>query len=155
MLAEDIANHLDDYKLWIFTDCFSYDDAFLAAVKRLRARKNTLLWLYAPGYYYNHTGGVENMRALTGIDFRMIPSAPAEVRLPDGEFLGIREDVLTPAFYVPPQPGVRLLGNYTGTDFAGFAEKREGQSRTLFCGAYRFSAAFFRRLASESGAKKR
>ncbi len=152
VLAEDIANHLDDYKLWIFTDCFSYDDAFLAAVKRLRARKNTLLWLYAPGYYYNHTGGVENMRALTGIDFRMIPSAPAEVRLPDGEFLGIREDVLTPAFYVPPQPGVRLLGNYTGTDFAGFAEKREGQSRTLFCGAYRFSAAFFRRLASESGA---
>lgn len=37
VLAEDIANHLDDYKLWIFTDCFSYDDAFLAAVKRLRA----------------------------------------------------------------------------------------------------------------------
>lgn len=74
------------------------------------------------------------MRALTGIDFRMIPSAPAEVRLPDGEFLGIRDDSLTPAFYVPPQPGVRLLGNYTGTDFAGFAENARG-SHGLFSAA--------------------
>lgn len=152
VLAEDIANHLDDYKLWVFTDCFQYDDAFLDAVRKLRTRKNTLLWLYAPGYYRNMKGNVENMKTLTGFEFRELSSAPAEIQTGAGEYLGIPSDTLYPAFAVPSQKGVRLLGNYTGTQHAGFAEKTDGPSRSIFCGAYRFSAAFFRKLAEESGA---
>lgn len=152
VLAEDIANHLDDYRLWIFTDCFEYDEAFLAAVRKLRKRPVTLLWLYAPGYYRNGVNTLENMQTLTGFQFRKLASAPAEIQLADKSYLGIENEVSSPAFCIPAQPGVRLLGNYTGTPFCGFAEKQDGPSRSIFCGAYRFSAAFYRRLAAESGA---
>ena len=152
ILAEDIANHLDDYKLWIFTDCIRYDDAFLSAVKELRKRKTTLFWLYAPGYCYKDQNSLQNMKELTGFTFGSVPSASAEILLKSGKYIGIKGEQLTPAFYVVEQDGVRSHGNYAGTDLCGFAEKKEGKSRSIFCGTYRFSAAEFRELAKKSGA---
>lgn len=152
ILAEDIENHLDDYKLWVFTDCFNYDENFLNAVRKLRSRPNTLLWLYAPGYYHNLTANVENMEKLTGFRFEKLPSAPAEVKLTDGQYLGVQDDIMRPAFSVIPDSEVRVLGTYTGSNYVGFAEKQEGPSRSIFCGPYHFSASFYRNLARQSGA---
>ena len=152
ILSEDLANHPGDYKLYIFAGVLNYDEKFLQAVKKLRQKNVTLLWLHAPGYSKNFTVDTAYMKELTGFDLAALPSAPAEICLNDGTMTGIAEDTLTPAFFVRDNSGAKVLGKYRDTAYTGMAEIREGASRSIFCGSYRFSTAFMRQLAKESGA---
>jgi len=152
ILSEDLANHTGDYKLYIFAGVLNYDEKFLQAVKKLRQKNVTLLWLHAPGFSKDFTADLSYMKELTGFDLAYLPSAPAEIRLNNGTLTGIAEDTLTPAFFIRNESNAKVLGKYRDTDYTGMAEIREGNSRSIFCGSYRFSTAFMRELANSSGA---
>ena len=151
LLAEDLADHPGDYKLYIFANAIACDSRFRQAIQRLQERDVTMLWLYAPGYYDGLEEGVENMERLTGFRFSRHQRLPAEVRLGPEEYLGLQEDTLTPGFAVLPEDGVLCLANYTGTESCGYAERKTGKARTIFCGAYVFPTEFYRSLAKQSG----
>ena len=151
ILAEDLASHLGDYKLYIFTDCYAYDDAFLAAVQKLRQRPCTLLWLYAPGLYHGGTASLENMRRLTGLLLEQVPAPILPAIGMDGGFLGLTTLRVSPMFQVQAAPGVTALAPYLEGGGTGLAEVRLGAARSVFCGAYRLPPAFLRRLAKERG----
>ena len=152
ILSEDLANHKKDYKLYIFAGVLNYDEKFLQAIKNLRKKNVTLLWLYAPGYSKNFVTNVAYMKELTGFDLRYLPSVTAEVKLNDSSTTGIAEDNLTPGFHVQVNKNVKVLGKYNNTPYVGMAEIKEGLSRSIFSGSYRFSTSFMRKLALEAGA---
>lgn len=153
ILAEELDKHLEDYKLYVFTDTFACDDAFRQAVQSLQKREVTLLWLYAPGYYDGLSASTQNMTELTGFKFRMHRELPAEVYAGKGIFWGLKDDKLTPGFEVIPDNDVKLLAHYTGNmNICGYAERRMGNALSIFSGAYVFPASYFRDLARRSGA---
>ena len=112
LLAEDLADNPGNYKLYVFINCFKYDDKFLAAVKKLQQRDCVLLWLYAPGYIKGVNSSTANMKELTGLDFSRIDNGiPAAVIRNDGSLLGTPAANVTPMFAVNT-PGVEVLGKY-------------------------------------------
>ncbi len=151
VLAEDIADNPGDYKLYIFANCFACDARFLKAVERLRKKKTTLLWLCAPGVISGGTFSTENMKRLTGFDFTFSkePMTPV-VSLPDGTAAGLFEEKISPVFGVTGTEGVSVR-KYLGESLNGYAERRNGPSRSIFCGAWFFTPEFYCRLAKESG----
>lgn len=152
ILAEELNKHLDDYKLYVFTDAFACDSAFREAIKRLQERQVTLLWLYAPGYYQGLSASTQNMTELTGFRFRMHRELPAEVYAGNGFFWGLKDDKLTPGFEVLAENDVKTLAHYTGyKDICGYAERQMGKALSIFSGAYVFPASYFRDLARRSG----
>ena len=153
ILAEDLHNHLGDYKLYIFTDCYEYDDAFLAAIQQLHKRKCTLLWIYAPGLYYKGKADVANMKRLTGIEFKRVPEPIVPAISMGKDFLGLTTLRLSPMFHVGKESGAEVIANYIGSDFGGLAATQCGEARSVFSGAYRLNVDFLKTLAKESGVR--
>lgn len=154
LLAEDLDLDQDcnDYKLWIFTNIFAYDEKFLDFVESLRQKECTILWLYAPGIYSQHTASTDNMTQLTGFEFRQVdgPILPV-VEMLSGDTQGVAAEPVEPLFHVLPTPGVYVSGNYLDTDLAALAERTTGNCREIFCGAFYLDSTFFRDLACEAG----
>lgn len=152
LLAEDLADHPGNYKLYVFVNSFKYDAKFLAAVNELKKRDCTLFWVYAPGYTCENKNSVENMKILTGFDFVKAsePLMPA-VKLADGRWMGTPTTRIKPMFSVKKNTSIKVLGVYEdGT--AGYAEIRTGKARSIFCGAYQFDVPFLMELVRKSGA---
>ncbi len=148
ILAEDLPDHLGDYKLYIFSNCIVYDDKFLAAVEARRQRECTLFWMYAPGFTYGNTNSVENMKRLTGITLAKAekPVLPA-VTFADGKVMGTRTMRLTPTFHaLDGEP----LGKYeNGT--VGLAKVKTGSATSYFSGVWQFDVPFLMELAKGAG----
>ncbi len=150
VLAEDLADNPGDYKLYVFVNCIKHDDRFIEAVEKLRERECTLMWCYAPGYYYGLDSGVEFMERLTGIRLEKADGAlmPA-VRMPDGRWLGTVGTRVAPMFYVTDE-AAQSVGSYEDGSI-GLAVKQTGNAKSIFCGPWQFDIPFLLRVLQDSG----
>ena len=150
LLAEDLADNPGNYKLYVFVNCFKYDDKFLAAVKKLQQRDCVLLWLYAPGYIKGLESSTDNMKELTGMEFSRIDSGiPAAVIRKDGSVFGTPAANVTPMFAVST-PGVEVLGKYKNGQ-TGAAAMKTGKALTVFSGAWQLDMKFITELLDRAG----
>ena len=148
VLAEDLADHSGDYKLYIFSNCIVYDAKFLAAIEALRQRDCTLFWMYAPGYTYGNTISVENMKRLTGFTFEkfQVPVMPA-VTLADGVVMGTRTVRMMPLFHALDG---EAIGTYENGK-VGLAKIKTGKATSVFSGVWQFNTPFLVNLARQAG----
>lgn len=148
ILAEDMKDHPGDYKLYIFSNCITYDDAFLAAIAGLRRRNCTLLWMYAPGYAFNGKASVESMKQLTGFEFERadVPLMPA-VTFENGKVMGTQTIRLEPMFSTTSGTA---LGKYENGK-VGLAKMRTGSALSYFSGVWQFDVPFLMDVAREAG----
>lgn len=72
----DIADpRLPDYKVYLFPNAFTLDEAMRAKIKeRVRRAGKTAIWIYAPGYFRNGSGDKSNVEELTGIALERRPT---------------------------------------------------------------------------------
>ena len=141
LLAEDLADNPGNYKLYVFLNCYKYDEKFLAAVRKLQQRNCVLLWLYAPGYIKGMQSSVDNMKKLTGMDFALIDSGiPAAVTLNNGKILGTPAATAAPMFAVT-SPQAEILGKYS-TGQTGIAALKTGKALTIFSGVWQLDMEF-------------
>ena len=149
LLAEDLADHPGDYRLYVFANCFAFDDAFRAAVDRLRRRGATLLWFYAPGYEHGLVNSLENMRTLTGFAFgREHADACAAVKMSDGRTMGLADVRAAPLFHVLDAD--EGLGWYA-SGAVGVGVKRLGRSTGVFSGPWQPDVPFVRDVMRRAG----
>ena len=142
LLAEDLKDNPGDYRLYVFENCFAWDEAFREAVEGLRARGATLLWLYAPGYEHELRNSTDNMKALTGMTFGLEPAdAVAAARMADGRTMGLSDVKAAPLFHVLDAD--ETLGTYA-SGRTGVAVKKVGGSTSVFAGPWQLDVPFFR-----------
>lgn len=149
VLAEDLKNYPGDYRMYVFNCCTKADPALVRAAAELRRRDCTIVWLYAPGYVADGGSSTDNMKALTGIDFRKCaePMDPG-FKMADGKFYGTLGHAIAPLF-TPVEPDI-VWGRYPdGTP--AFAEIRTGKARSVFSGTYRLEVPFLRKIAKDAG----
>ncbi len=148
VLAEDLTDHLGDYKLYVVANCCHADAGFRKAVEALKRRSCTLLWLSAPGYMSPAGNSVEGMRRLTGL--RLEKRSGREeplVTMSDGRKMGSTGATMAPTFSVS---GAETLGRWPdGT--AGVAAARVGRATSVYCGSDLADLAFLRELAGRAG----
>lgn len=133
LLAEDLADHPGNYRIYIFINQFQYDQKFFRAVEKLRQRPCTLVWVHGPGYFVDFKGATANMKRLTGVDFK-------ENQVPSGMSV----------FTMVPGKGVTAWKkDAQGRILRG--EKQTGKALTVFSSDDDLDMAFFRKLAAKSG----
>ena len=149
LLAEDLKNRPGDYRLYVFLNMFTYDAETLAAVKRLRERGATILWLYAPGWLKGRS--LADMEELTGMAFAQMPglTVPGVTLKADGRYMGMPSEKVAQAFY-PVRPD-EVLGTYAD-GHPGLAASKVGSSQTIFSGTWQLDVPFIRWLAVRAGA---
>ena len=154
LLAEDLADHPGDYKLYIFNSCTKLTPQLMRAAAKLRERNCTLLWTFAPGYTANDGNSCANMKALTGLDFELRRDVTDPgVTLADGTKTGSlsypdAKRPLSPLFaVVNPE---RVLGRYAN-GAVGLGASRTGKATSIFSGSYFLEAPLLQRLAREAG----
>ena len=149
LLAEDLKTRLGNYKLYVFLNLFTYDEATREAIAKLRERGATMLWLYAPGWLKGNS--LADMKALTGMEFAKMPgSTTMGVTLKaDGRYMGMPEAKVAQAFY-PVNPD-EVLGTYADGK-PGLAASKIGNSLTVFSGSWQMDVPFIRQLVARSGA---
>jgi hypothetical protein len=149
LLAEDLADNPGNYKLYVFLNCYKYDDKFLAAVKKLQQKNCVLLWLYAPGFWKDLSGNTANMKKLTGLDFEMLSNSTAAVKLKNGRVMGTPMAKISPLFAVT-SPGAEIMGTYPDGK-AGLAAARTGKALTVFSGVWQLDKYFIRKMLDKAG----
>ena len=149
LLAEDLADHPGDYKLYVFAVAYVSDDRLVQAAEKLRARGASVLWLYAPGYTKGTVSSLASMRELTGIDFAQnAEPLAAEAKMADGRMMGRAKELVKPTF-VPQNPD-EVLGTYANGRPA-VASVRTGRSVSYFCGTWKLDDRFLRELYRRAG----
>ena len=150
LLAEDLADHPGDYKLYVFLNCYKYDEKFQKAVAKLQQKKCVLLWLYAPGFIKGAESSLENMQQLTGMKFEKF-SVPytSVVQFPDKRVMGTPEAKVTPLFAVN-DPAAEVLARYRNGK-AGVAMVRHGNALSIFSGAWQLDLDFINFLLKKAG----
>ena len=149
LLAEDLADHPGNYKLYVFLNCYKYDDKFLGAVKKLQQKNCVLLWLYAPGFWKGLSGNTANMKNLTGMDFEMLSNTSAAVKLKDGRIMGTPAAQINPLFAVKNK-NVQILGTYSNGK-TGLAAVKTQKALTVFSGAWQLDTLFIREMLDKAG----
>ena len=149
LLAEDLARHPGDYKLYVFMNQFSYDDRLLAAVKAIRERGAAMLWVYAPGFAKDHT--LAAMRELTGLEFAALdgPFDCGVVMKDDGRWMGMVDAKVARGF-APVAPET-VLGE-TRDGKPALTRTVLGRSKTYFSATWQLDMAFIRQLVKDAGA---
>ena len=148
LLAEDIKNRPGNYKLYVFLNLFTYDVETLAAVKNLRARGATILWLYAPGWLNRRS--LDDMESLTGIAFASMSGqtlAGVTVKS-DGRYMGMPSVKVAQMFY-PVRPD-EVLGVYEDGR-PGLTVSKTGNSLSFFSGTWQLDVPYIRTLAERAG----
>ena len=113
------------YKLYIFVSSYAADEATRQQIHAKLAKDGaTAVWCYAPGLFDGQTASVENMRKMTGFDFRMIRDG-GSITAPESSvsgfgFLPKQTFKADPQFYVT---GDALVSTENGGIFA--AKKME------------------------------
>ena len=138
------------YKVYVFMNCFNYDQRFLETVRKLQQKKCTLLWVYAPGYAYQNNASVKAMNQLTGFQFKQIEKSimPA-VTLADGSYHGTPTTRVKPVFAVTDSQ-LRVLGRYEDGS-VGLASRKVGNSLSFFSGPWQLGLPFLSQVLKESG----
>ena len=144
VLAEDLADNPDDYRLYVFVNCFRTDAAFGKAVAALRERGATLLWLYAPGAMDGEDLGDEcAMEALTALPLRRETERhTAEAHMvSDGRLMGQPKAQPTPLFSLARAD--ETLGVYTNGHIA-VGMVKTGRGISMFSGIWSLDVPFIR-----------
>ena len=149
LLAEDLADHPGNYKLYVFLNCYKYDDKFLAAIKKLQQKKCVLLWLYAPGFWKGLSGNIANMKSLTGLDFEVLTNTSAAVKLKDGRIMGTPAAKINPLFAVKNK-NAQIMGTYPNGK-TGIAAVKTGKALTIYSGAWQLDTLFIRKILDKAG----
>ena len=149
LLAEDLADAPGDYKLYVFLNCYKFDEKFLNALRQLRRRKCVLLWLYAPGFWKGLSSGTDNMKQLTGLDFEMLFNTAPAVKLKDGRLMGTPDVKISPVFAVKT-PGAEILGTYDNGKI-GVAAVKTGKALTVFSGPWQLDKNFIAEILKRAG----
>lgn len=152
LLAEDIYDNPGDYKVYVFINAAFADKKLIEAARRLRTKDCLILWMYAPGYTAPDRNSIDNMKALTGLDFKKAPQImqPA-LTMNDGRKMGVVSARMAPLFAVAT-PGVEVLGRYED-DSVGAAAYQTDRAVTVFCGVWRPDMAFLQDIARRAGIK--
>ncbi len=151
LLAEDLVNHPGNYKLYFFINCYKSSPAFQKTVEKLRQKKNTLVWISAPGYMTGRRNSVAEMKKLTAVPFEKMPSPTAPyVKMKDGRMMGSPSMKLDPMFCVPASFNAETLGTYPNGKRA-VVSARTGKATTVYTGAYQFDMKFLTELAQKAG----
>ncbi len=152
LLAEDIYDNPGDYKVYVFVNATFADKKLIEAARRLRNKDCLILWMYAPGYTAPDSNSLDNMKALTGLDFKKAPQImlPA-LTMNDGRKMGVVSARMAPLFAVTT-PNGEVLGRYEDNS-VGAAEYKTGRAVTVFCGVWRPDMAFLRQIARRAGVK--
>ena len=150
VLAEDLADNPGDYKLYVFLNCYKYDEKFQQAIKKLQQKKCVLLWLYAPGYIKGLESSTQNMKELTGMDFELIrtPMSSAAT-FADKRVMGTPHAEVTPLFAVK-SPDAEVLARYRNGKTA-VAVKKTGQALSIFSGAWQLDMDFINDVLERAG----
>lgn len=148
LLAEDFVERPGDYKLYVFANQFTYDDRFLAAVRKLQERDCTILWVYAPGLTVGGRNAESNMKALTGLTLREMPGgAEAGAKMSDGRTMGAAGTV-SPMFRA--EDADEVLGRYPDGS-AAVAVLKTGRATSVFSGVWQFDVPFLTELYRRAG----
>ena len=140
-MAEDLADNPGDYKLYVFLNCYKYDEKFLQAIKKLQQKDCVLLWLYAPGYIKGLESSIANMKELTGIDFELMPyPMSSAATFADKRVMGTPYAEVTPLF-AAKNFGVEVLARYKNGKPAVVA-KKIGKALSVFSGAWQLDMEF-------------
>ena len=148
-LAEDLADHPGDYRLYVFVSCLKAEPSLARAAERLRGRDCTLLWTYAPGYVSREGNSTENMKRLTGMDFERL-AAPGDlaVTLADGTSLGKTGHSVEPRFAL--KAPAETIGRYADGACA-YGSVKTGRATSLFYGSYDLGLPILRDAARRAG----
>jgi hypothetical protein len=154
VLAEDLADHPGDYKLYIMQSCTKLTPSLVKAAKKLRDRDCTILWTYAPGYTSNDGNSLANMKTLTGMDFELCTDVTEPgVTLEDGAKVGSltypKEHMPLAPIFAAANPD-KVLGSYSN-GAAGLAQSRTGKAQTIFSGSYFMEGPLLHTLAKAAG----
>lgn len=146
VLAEDLARHPGDYRLYVFTNAFLVDDDFRRAVEKLRARGAVMLWMLAPGYMDERGNSLAAMKSLTGFTFGKtgVPQLASAV-MADGRRMGTHNVPVSPLFRVA-DGDVEVLGRWADGSTAVAAKGTD-----VFCGTFQTDLPFLRMLAQRAG----
>lgn len=161
LLFSDLDKCIGKYKFYIFLNCFRYDDKMRQAVEKLKASGITALWLYAPGFFTNNTGNVENMRQLLGMKFGILDkeSSPlTDIQDFSSRFTAAgllkssfgSSGKLRPLFYVD-DADAKAIGQYRETGKVSLAVKKSGNSSFIFCGSNSISGDLLSSIAAGAG----
>lgn len=151
LLAEDLASHAGDYKLYVFLGCFRQDRDFAQTVERLKSRPCTLLWTYAPGYIDGIDAAVGNMERLTGFAFAELDGERESL----AKFVGKDVTMGTPdvkaAPLFSPTGADKVLATYAEGGEPAVAMKRTGEATSVYSGVWLYSLDFLRSIARKAG----
>ena len=152
LLAEDIYDNPGDYKVYVFVNATFADKKLIEAARKLRNKDCLILWMYAPGYTAPDSNSLDNMKALTGLDFKKAPQImlPA-LTMNDGRKMGVVSARMAPLFAVST-PNGEVLGRYEDNS-VGAAAYQTGRAVTVFCGVWRPDMAFLQDIARRAGIK--
>ena len=126
-----LKKEMPDYKLYIFLTPYAMDKVKREKIQAKLARSGAVaVWCYAPGFFDGSRGSVENMKKLTGFNFKMVRSkakvtAPA-ARVPGFGFIPGASYAVDPQFYVTDKS---LISTGNG---GVFAAKDMGKWRSVY-----------------------
>jgi len=108
----------------------------------------TVVWLYAPGY--GQQGGLKGMKALTGMDFELLPTGTALCfKSNSGRLIGDPGMKSTEVFAVKGK--VNVLGRYPQSGKIAAAWKNIGKGRSVWLASYDNSGELMRQVLIDSG----
>ncbi len=142
-----------DYKIYIFMDCFYLTEQQRKQIETLRSKNRTLLWFYAPGYASQENLSQERMEKLTGFRFEQTEQGILKGTLIDsGREIGIDKTQKT-LFTVLPEKGVRKLAAGTGTlkDKLVLAQKKNHDWTSIFSTIPGVPSDLLRKMYADAG----
>jgi hypothetical protein len=146
VMAEDLARHPGDYRLYVFTNAFLVDEDFRRTVEGLRARGAILLWMLAPGYMDDRGNSLASMKSLTGFSFEKIKGPQlASATMSDGRRMGTHNVPVSPLFRVMDRDA-EVLGRWADGSAAVAAKGTD-----VFCGTFQTDRKFLRLLTQRAG----
>ena len=122
---------MPDYKLYVFLTSFSMDRSKREKIQAKLAKTGAVaVWCYAPGFFDGNQSSLENMKKLTGFNFKMLRSKnriiSPSARVPGFGFIPGASLPVDPQFYVTDKS---LISTKEG---GVFAAKQMGKWRSVY-----------------------
>jgi hypothetical protein len=103
LIDDLLSNRLPSYKIYIFPDAYYLNNAQREAIEKLKTDKNTLIFMYAPGFVSDEHLSITAMSGLIGINMKMnkegAPFRILERRNNTGTFTYGNDRIQAPTFF--------------------------------------------------------
>ena len=145
IMLEDVVRNADKYKVVIFLNSFTNTPALHAAFDALRKRNVKIVVAYGAGFIDDKGININDMNALTGMQFKQIADGALKVSF-DGKRATGQNYPVNPRFTVADSDAV-AYGKYLDSGEVAVAEKND----IVFYGGALLDTAFIRNLARKQG----